>query len=96
MSMIVIESTILSSRTITREQLFFTLLSLSAKPSAGVVLHLDLSALGIAAGTTGHYTVKGIAQGTGWTSGRLTEDGALAIGNIGQCDTRATARAYVK
>ncbi len=66
-----------------REQFYFTLRSLSAKPSADVVLKLDLPALGIAAGTAEHYTVKEIAQATAWKSGKLTEDGTLSIGNIG-------------
>lgn len=71
-----------SISTITREQLFFTLRSLSPNTSADVVLNLDLSSLGITAGTAGDYIVKEIAQRITWKSGKLTEDGTLAIGFI--------------
>eukprot|EP01043_Picozoa_sp_COSAG02_P021887 COSAG02_NODE_1123_length_14441_cov_28.984521_6_plen_208_part_00 len=81
-----LEETEASNSTISnssREQFYFTLRSLSSKPSADVVLKLDLTALGIANGTARHYTVKEIAQTTAWKSGKLTEDGTLVIGNIG-------------
>ena len=64
--------------------LFFTLRSLGVKPSAAVVLTLDLPALGIAGPdiVAEQYTVKEIAQKTAWR-GKLTEHGLLTIGSIG-------------